>query len=78
MKPEFCVCIVNNAHWWLKDYGNDHGTPRLCWSSDPAEAQRFTHHDTAIAVAQIVKAAHPDQTVRLMEFPHEVQHDTTA
>jgi hypothetical protein len=78
MTPEFCVCIVNNAHWWLKDYGNDHGTPRLYWSSDPTEAQRFTRHDTAVALAQIVKHTHPGINVRLMEFPREVRHDTTA
>lgn len=69
MRPEFCVCIRNNAHWLLKDYGNDRGKPLLYWTIDPAQAHRFTQHEAAIALAQIVKHAHPNEAVRLMDFP---------
>ena len=77
MAPKFCVSIVNNAHWFVQDFGNDNGKPRLCWTNNPAEAQRFDRHLTAVALAQIVKHTHPGVNVRLLEIPcTEAPHDS--
>lgn len=76
MKPEFCVCICSSFYWFLQDFGNDIGGAHLYWTIEPDLAYRFTRHESAISLAQIVKYTHPEVNVRLMEAPREAPHDS--